>query len=127
MSTVRRCSSANAEGGPCGAMAWRDGLCRWHHPDLAAERAAWREKGGRESSNAARAKKARRDEVPTDLADVELMLREACAGVVAGTLATRQALALAALARAIGAIRESVGIEQRIAAIEEALRKEATA
>jgi hypothetical protein len=122
MSDTKRCRDKNGEGEPCGALAWRDGLCRWHHPDLAAERAAWREKGGRASSNVARARKALRDEAPGDLTEVEAMLREAMPGVLAGTVAARQALALAALARAVAALREPMNLEQRLDAIEEVLK-----
>ena len=34
------CTGTTAAGAPCAAQAWRDGLCRWHHPDLEARLAA---------------------------------------------------------------------------------------
>jgi len=44
------CVSRNKDGGPCGAAVWRDGLCRWHHPELEAERIEERRRGGRDTA-----------------------------------------------------------------------------
>lgn len=53
-----RCTATNKSGVPCSAQAWRDGWCRWHHPQLEAERRDARRQGGAARSNKARAKKA---------------------------------------------------------------------
>src|SRR3712207_5822938 len=81
------CSALNREGKPCSAQAWRDGLCRWHHPDLADERAGWRAKGGAERSNSSRARKA----LPEDLVDVRDALLRTLGGLENGEVEPRVA------------------------------------
>ena len=41
-----RCQARNQQGGPCSAAHYRDGWCRWHHPDLGEQRKVWAAKGG---------------------------------------------------------------------------------
>ena len=116
--TNRRCSSLNAEGQPCGALAWRDGLCRWHHPDNAAALRESRRKGGQARSENARKSRGVAGSIPRDMAEVQALLLEAMAGVVAGTVPPRILIALSAGARAVAAIREHVDTDRRLAAIE---------
>ncbi|MDQ3412433.1 MAG: hypothetical protein M3509_09995, partial [Chloroflexota bacterium] len=61
-----KCSASNKDGSPCNARPWREGLCRWHHPDSQATIAAGRRKGGQAKSNKARAKKAIPEAMTTD-------------------------------------------------------------
>jgi hypothetical protein len=109
-----RCTGTNRDGRPCSAQAWRDGLCRWHHPDLAAARAGWRAKGGERRSNASRARKA----LPKDLRDVLDTLLGALAAVEAGSLTPGQATAMASLAGAILRTHQLAELEPRLAALE---------
>ncbi len=106
--------SQTVRGNPCSAQAWRDGMCRWHHPDLEAERGAWRERGGQNRSNAARASKR----LPRELKDVQLALCRALAALEAGDLEPQRATAMAALGRAIVTVTEAGTLEERLAALE---------
>ena len=115
-----RCTGTNKDGAPCGAQAWRDGLCRWHHPDLAGARAGWRAKGGEHRSNAARARKA----LPQDLADVRDALLRVLVGLEEGDVDPRRATAMAAVARAVCHVQEVGDLERRLATIEEELKRE---
>lgn len=45
-STGNKCRDKNRRGDPCGAWAGDDGLCFWHSPSRAKERAAARRAGG---------------------------------------------------------------------------------
>ena len=111
---VSRCTATAASGAPCNAQAWRDGLCRWHHPSLADERVAWRRRGGEGRSTANRA--GRR--LPRTLQDVQGALLRALAAVEAGELEPARANAMGALARAIVTVTEYGVLEARIAALE---------
>jgi hypothetical protein len=114
---VDRCTATNKDGSPCSAQAVRGTLCRWHDPALAAERAAWRAKGGANKSNKARARKAAEGVSPPELQGLlSLVLR----GVIAGRFTPGQATAAAALARAIVSVREATVIEERLAELEKA-------
>ena len=111
---VETCTSQTGRGKPCSAQTWRDGMCRWHHPDLETERAAWRERGGQNRSNAARASKR----LPRELKDVQLALCRALAALEAGDLEPQRATAMAALGRAIVTVTEAGTLEERLAALE---------
>jgi hypothetical protein len=113
---VERCTATAKSGRPCTAQAYRDGLCRWHHPDLEAERAAWRRKGGAGRATAQRAAKR----LPSTLQDVQALLLGAMRGVEAGALEPSRAQALAALARAVVVVHEHGALEARLAALEAA-------
>ncbi len=114
---LERCTGTNRDGKPCSAQAWRGGLCRWHHPDLAGERAAWRAKGGERRSNASRARKA----LPKHLQGLLDTLYDAAEGVHNGEYDPKRATALAGLARAIVLVNEHGDLAQRLAALEERL------
>ena len=111
-----RCTATTKDGAPCGAQAWQEALCRWHHPALAAERATWRSKGGAGRSTANRAHKR----LPKSLGDVQGTLLRALAAVEAGELEPARANAMGALARAIVTVTEYATLEERIAALEAA-------
>lgn len=113
---VEGCTGQNRDGGECHAQAWRDRLCRWHHPDLAAERATWRRKGGEGRSTANRTHKR----LPKTLLDVQGALLRALAAVELGDLEPARANAMAALARATVTVTEYATFESRIAELERA-------
>jgi len=105
-----KCTKLNKDGSACSAHEWRDGLCRWHHPDLEAERTAGRRKGGRARSNAARAAKAMPEGLlsHTELqAAVGLTIQEVRSGLIEPGVAN----AIANLARAYASIAETAGVE----------------
>lgn len=122
---VVKCSATNKDGGPCNAAPWRDGLCRWHHPALAAELAEGRRKGGAQRSNAARAKKGM---VAAALTPAELQgyVAVALKGVLGGRLEPGVGNAVANLARAAVAVREATTLEERISELERAAGTSAT-
>ncbi len=111
---VEGCTDRNRDGQPCSAQVLRDGLCRWHHPDLTEERAAWRRKGGEGRSTANRAGKR----LPKTLHDVQGALLRALTAVEAGELEPARANAMAALARALVTVTEYATLESRIAVLE---------
>lgn len=113
---LQGCSGRNRGGEPCNAQAWRDGLCRWHHPDLAEDRAGWRRKGGEGRSTAARVHKR----LPKTLLDVQGALLRALAAVEAGELEPARANAMGSLARALVVVTEYAMLEDRVAELERA-------
>ena len=114
-----KCSTRNRAGAPCGAQAWRDGLCRWHHPGLEVERATWRRTVGEQRSNKQRAKRQLPDAVLTP-AELQGFIGLALRGVLAGRIEPGVANAVATLARAAVAVRDATEIEERLTALETA-------
>ena len=112
-----QCTGQNKDGAPCNAQAWKDKLCRWHHPDLEAQRAEERRKGGTARSNVARARKALAGNI-RDMTDVKARLMVALAKVEAGELEPGPANAMANLARAIATIVQVGELEERIRDLE---------
>ena len=110
-----KCMATNKDGAPCRAGAWRDQLCRWHHPSLEEARAEGRRKGGYGKSNTARAKK----QLALTSDDLLATLSRAIVKVEAGDLAPGPANALASLARALSSIRETAEYGRRIAELEQ--------
>lgn len=101
MTTQDRCQGTTLQGKPCNA-APRPGSswCPWHDPAMASERPAWRVKGGANSSNANRARKAIKGDL-RDLAGVKATLLTAMGKVERNELEPAQANAIANLARAV--------------------------
>ncbi len=112
-----RCSAATKTGAACNAAPWRDRLCRWHHPDLAAERREGRAKGGHARSNAARARKRLPGRLLT-MREVQALLCGLLVDVVKGEAETGVATSAAGLARAIAAVATAGDLEDRLAALE---------
>ena len=112
-----QCTGRNKDGSPCNAQAWRDGLCRWHHPDLEPQRAEERRRGGHARSNAARARKALAGNI-RDMTDVKARLMIALVKVEGGELESGPANAMANLARAIATIAQVGELEDRIRELE---------
>ena len=109
------CKGKTRAGEPCNAQP-RPGRdwCAWHDPDLADKQATWRAKGGAQSSNASRARKA----LPKDLQDVHGALLRALQGLEDGTLRPQTAQAMASVARALVALQEAGALERATAALE---------
>jgi len=105
-----KCSAANKDGSPCNARPWREGLCRWHHPDSQATIAAGRRKGGRAKSNKARAKKAIPDAMTTD--ELAGWLGVAFRKVLTGGMEPGVATAAATVARAVIAVSEAAALQR---------------
>jgi len=85
---------------------------------LAEQRTAWRQAGGQNKSNRARAKKLAAGLGATEL---DALLAAALNGVLTGRLTPGQGQAAASLARAMVAVREYTAVEdvdRRLAALE---------
>ena len=115
---VATCSAATKSGDPCSAQAWRDNLCRWHHPALEGERAGWRAKGGTNRSHKARARRALPTD-PQDLSDVKGVLGRALVDLERGELDPARGSAMAAVARAMTTVIEKGEFDARLAELEE--------
>jgi hypothetical protein len=114
------CQAANQSGKPCSAAHWRDGWCRWHHPDLTEQRKAWSAKGGQQRSNRARAKK----QLPADLLTTEELhswLGIVFKKVITGTLDPPIATAAANVARTMVELTKTTLLEDRMADLERRL------
>jgi len=112
-----RCQATNQQGKPCGAEPYRDGLCRWHHPALEADRKRWSAKGGSARSNKSRAAKA----LPTELMstdEIAAWLTIQYRKLITGQIEPGIATASATVAKAIADIQRGAQIEERIAQIE---------
>jgi hypothetical protein len=114
------CSATNKDGSPCNAHAWRDHLCRWHHPDLEEKRTEGRRKGGQNRSSSARARKALTGDI-RDMTDVKARLMVALAKVDAGELEPGPANAMANLARAIATVAGVADFEGQLAELRQEL------
>jgi hypothetical protein len=114
---ARHCTAQNKSGAACCAQAWKDGLCRWHHPELEAQRAEERRAGGVARSNRARAKRQMMGEAMLP-AEIEGYVAVALRGVMVGSITPGIANAVASLARAAVVVRETTELEQRLAELE---------
>lgn len=114
-----QCTGRNKAGLPCSAQVWKDGLCRWHHPALEAQRMEERRRGGQARSNAARAAKAMPGVMSHD--QVLATVGNALTSVFAGDLEPGVANAVANLARSWVAVNEAgalARIEERVLELE---------
>ena len=114
---LAKCTATNKDGAPCNADAFKDGLCRWHTPDLAEQRQAWRAKGGAQRSNKNRAKKALPEGLKT-MTEIQAILCITLGGVLSGRIEPGVGNSVANLARAIKDVAGSAELEERIAALE---------
>lgn len=114
-SDPKRCVSTRRGGSPCGAAPLPgSAYCFAHDPEKAAERAAARERGGRNSAAIVRM----RGLVPPRLVGVYDRLEKALADVETGALDPKQATAMAALSRAMVAVLQAGELEERVRNLE---------
>ena len=111
---LMRCKSKTGSGRPCLGLALEDGYCFSHSPLLEEKRREARAKGGKNSARAARL----RGLVPPRLLPVYDKLETALDQVHAGKLESKQATAMAALARAMVAVLATGELEERVRDIE---------
>jgi len=109
-----RCKSKARSGEPCHAFALEDGYCFSHSPSLGDKRRKARAKGGKNSARAVRL----RCLIPPRLVSVYDKLETALDQVHTGKLESKQATAMAALARAMVAVLTTGELEQRVRDIE---------
>ncbi len=109
-----RCKSKTRNGEPCRGFAMADGYCFSHSPALEKKRLEARAKGGKNSARAARLKRL----VPPRLIPVFDRLEKALVEVHDGELESKQATAMAALARAMVAVLTSGELEERVRDLE---------
>ena len=110
----KRCKSRTRNGESCRGFAMEDGHCFSHSPALEKKRLEARAKGGKNSARAAWL----RGLVPPRLVGVYDRLETALVEVHAGDLESKQATAMAALARAMVAVLTSGELEERVRDIE---------
>jgi len=114
-----KCKAPNRTGKPCSATHFKDGYCRWHHPDLEAQRAAERAAGGQARSNRARARKQLADAVMS-ITDLDGMLCRALVQVASGRMEPGIGTSMAGIAKTIVGIRATGELERRLEELERA-------
>ncbi len=112
-----KCKAPNRAGGPCGAQHYRDGWCRWHHPELEAQRQAERAAGGQARSNKVRARKQLAHAVMS-IEDMDAFLCTSMVKVAAGRMEPNVGSAIATLAKTITVIRTAGEVERRLEELE---------
>lgn len=115
MTESKRCKKITRKGEPCRGLALEDGYCFSHSPELEKKRLEARARGGKNSARAARLKKL----VPPRLIPVFYKLEQALTQVHNGKIESKQATAMAALARAMVAVLTSGELEDRVRSIED--------
>ena len=113
----RICKSPNRTGEPCAAQHYRDGYCRWHHPDLAVQRQAERAAGGAARSNRNRARKKIAEQAMS-ISDIDGMLCSTLTDVAAGKMEPGIGTSLATIAKTVVAIRSTGELERRLEDLE---------
>src|SRR5918998_1260119 len=115
MANYPHCQGQRRDGQPCTApMVGADGYCFAHSPPRAAERAAVQARGGHNRGAVVRL----RGLMPPRLVPIFDQLEAALGEVHAGTLDPKQAVAMAALARALVAVLQAGEVEQRLRELE---------
>ncbi len=114
-----KCREYNRAGGPCGAQHYKDGWCRWHHPDLEAQRQAERVAGGQARSNRNRAKKQMSGQAMTT-SDLDVLLCGALNKVAKGEMEPNVGSTMATIAKTVVGIRATSDLEKRLEALEAA-------
>ena len=109
-----RCKSKTQAGEPCRGFAMEDGYCFSHSPALEKKRLEARARGGKNSARAARLRAL----VPPRLMPVYDRLEKALEEVHGGKLESKQAQAMASLARAMVAVLTSGELEERLRDVE---------
>ena len=120
MSEPNRCQAQNQSGEPCGATHYRDGWCRWHHPDpeMREKHRAISARGGKERSNTNRARRKLAGDL-RDLVGVKATLLEAMEEVRNGDMDPEIGRSLATLARAVVVVAGVADFEQELVRMRE--------
>lgn len=114
-SVPKQCESARRDGQRCRAPSLPDSTyCFGHDPRRAAARAAGRQRGGTNKAGIVRLRRL----VPPRLVAVYNRLETALGEVHDGTLKPGQAVAMAALARAMVAVLQAGELEERVRKLE---------
>jgi hypothetical protein len=114
-SVPKRCEGTRLDGQPCTAPVLGVGArCFAHDEAKRAARDAARKKGGHQSASLARVHRL----VPPRLLDVFDVLEQALGEVHDGTLPPSQAMAMAALARAMVSVLTAGELEERMRRVE---------
>jgi len=114
MTERMRCKSTTRKGEPCRGFVLGDGYCFSHSPALVTKRLEARARGGKNSARSARL----RCLVPPRLMPVYDRLERALGEVHTGELESKQATAMAAIARAMVAVLTSGELEERVRSLE---------
>src|SRR4051794_5103148 len=114
-----QCTARNKSGALCSAQAWRDDLCRWHHPALESQRAEERRRGGAARSNQARARKRLPSAVLTS-SELQGLVGQVLRDVISGDIEPAIGNCVANLARSLVSVREATELEERLVALETA-------
>lgn len=110
-----KCSGTRRDGKPCGAPTMGGAaFCVSHDPARVVEMAAWRERGGRGKSNAARARKTLAS-ATLSAADLDAVLCSCLAKVIGGHVEPGVGTAAAAIAKAIIGLRQAGQLEAELA------------
>jgi hypothetical protein len=109
-----RCKSKTRSGDPCQCFALDDGYCFAHSPIVEQKRREAWAKGGRNSARIIRLQGL----VPPRLITVYELLEKALQEVHSGDLESKQATAMAALARAMVMVLTSGELEERVRKLE---------
>jgi hypothetical protein len=115
-----QCQGTSRNGQPCSAHVYEgDSFCRWHDPGRADERKAWAEKGGRNRSNRARARKQLADQAMS-IDDLDALLCLAIKQVSVGRMEPGVGSSMANIAKTITTIRSAGDFEKRLEELERA-------
>jgi len=117
------CSAVTRSGSACGNRAVAEGLCPFHLPSGHPLRKANASKGGRRRSNANRWLRALPAEA-MDAEDLGILMSSAARELWEGTKPPLVVNALSTLARTYNELLKTRELEQRIAALEEAMGAE---
>ena len=116
--TQARCSGTTKAGAPCQAPALPGSrFCVTHDPSRVTDLAEWRRKGGKASSNTARARK-RLPDGALSAAELNGLLGTTLKGVLVGKIEPNVGNCVASLARAIRDVAGWADLDERLAALE---------
>jgi hypothetical protein len=115
MANYPQCQGQRKDGRPCTSpLVGADGYCFAHSPTRTAERQAAQQRGGQHRASVVRLHRL----VPPRLLPIFDRLEAALGEVHDGTLSPGQAMAMAALARALVAVLTAGEVEQRLRELE---------
>ena len=122
-----RCQSRAADGKPCAANVVDGTHCAWHSAALewVEKRRQWSIKGGRQRSNAARAKRQLPVE-PVTTAELHAWMGLLFTRVMAGKTEPNVGTACATIAKTMVELAKASDLEERMAAIERRLGSKAS-